>query len=150
MNDKIDIKNKKAYFEYNILDKYIAGIKLQGTEIKSIRESKVNLGDGYCFFRKGELWIKNMHISEYSKGTHFNHEPLRDRKLLLNKKELRKIETKVKEKGITIIPLRMFISERGYAKLEIGMGTGKKLHDKRQSIKDKEVKREMDRTMKKY
>lgn len=145
MNDSINIRNKKAYFEFEFIDKFIAGIQLTGTEIKSIREGKVNMNDGWCYFQKNELWIKNLNISTYDKGTHYNHEPLRPRKLLLNKKELKKLEDKIKEKGLTVIPLRLFINDRGFAKLEIALAKGKKLHDKRDTIKEREAKREMGR-----
>lgn len=145
---KINIKNKRATFEFEILESFIAGIQLLGTEIKSIREGKVNLGDSFCYFRKEELWVKNLNIGEYSHGSIYNHEPLRHRKLLLNKKEIRKILSKTKEKGFTIIPLRLFMSDRGFAKLEIALARGKKTHDKRDSIKSRESKREIDRAMK--
>lgn len=118
---------------------------LTGTEIKSIREGKVNMNDGWCYFQKNDLWIKNLNISTYDKGTHYNHEPLRPRKLLLNKKELNKLQDKIKEKGLTVIPLRLFINDRGFAKLEIALAKGKKLHDKRDTIKEREAKREMGR-----
>ncbi|MBK6484005.1 MAG: SsrA-binding protein SmpB [Chitinophagaceae bacterium] len=145
MSDAINIKNKKAYFEFEFIDKFIAGIQLTGTEIKSIREGKVNMNDGWCYFQKNELWIKNLNISTYDKGTHYNHEPLRPRKLLLNKKELKKLQDKIKEKGLTVIPLRLFINDRGFAKLEIALSKGKKIHDKRNTIKEREAKREMGR-----
>ena len=148
MNDSINIKNKKAYFEYEFLDKFIAGIILTGTEIKSIRAGKANLSDAWCFFSKEELWVKNLNISAYERGTHYNHEPLRERKLLLNKKEISKLHGKIKERGFTIIPLRLFISERGFAKLEIALAKGKKVHDKRDTIKDREARREIDRELK--
>jgi SsrA-binding protein len=144
----INIKNKKAYYEFQILNEYIAGIQLVGSEIKSIRDGKVSLGEAYCFFRKEELWIKGLHISEYTKATHYNHEPLRLRKLLLKKRELRKLHSKIKERGYTIVALRLFISERGLAKVEIGLAKGKKIHDKRESIKQKDLKRDWDRTQK--
>ncbi len=142
---KISIKNKKAYFDYEILDKYTAGIKLLGTEIKSIRESKASIKEAYCYVDNGEVFIKNMHITEYANGGFINHEPYRLRKLLLNKKEIEKIEKKLKDVGITIVPLVMFISEKGYAKLEIGIAKGKKLFDKRESLKQKDTKRDLDR-----
>jgi SsrA-binding protein len=145
MSNAINIKNKKAYFEFEFIDKFIAGIQLTGTEIKSIREGKVNMNDGWCYFQKNELWIKNLNISTYDKGTHYNHEPLRPRKLLLNKKELKKLQDKIKEKGLTVIPLRLFINDRGFAKLEIALSKGKKIHDKRNTIKEREAKREMGR-----
>lgn len=121
---------------------------LTGTEIKSIRAGKVSFNDAFCYFSKGELFVKSLHISVYSHGTYANHDPLRDRKLLLQKKELRKLENKIKERGYTIVPLRMFLSEKGLAKIEIGLGKGKKLHDKRESIKERETQRELRRYVK--
>jgi SsrA-binding protein len=143
--NNINVRNKQASFNFELLDKYIAGIVLRGTEIKSIKEGKVNLLDGYCYFNNGELFVKGISISPYAQGTHYNHEEGRERKLLLKRTELRKIETKVDEKGLTLIPLRLFVNERGLAKLEIAIGKGKKIFDKRQSIKEKDVKRELDR-----
>lgn len=140
-----NIKNRKASFEYEFLDTYIAGIMLKGTEIKSIREGKASLTEAYCYFKNGELYIKQMHISPYSLAAHYNHEPVRDRKLLLSKKELNKLEGKSEEKGLSIIPIRLFINDRGLAKLEIALARGKKIHDKRQNIKEKDAKRDMDR-----
>lgn len=137
----MEINNKKAYFEYNIESKYIAGLVLKGTEVKSLRAGKASFNDSYCFFHKGELFVKSLHISEYSFGTYTNHEPLQERKLLLNKKELRKLEVKIKEKGYSIIPLKLFLSENGYFKLEIGLGRGKKIYDKRETIKQRENER---------
>ncbi len=145
MSDSINIKNKKAYFEFEFIDKFIAGMVLTGTEIKSIREGKVNMNDGWCYFQKNDLWIRNLNISAYEKGTHYNHEPLRPRELLLNKKELNKLQDKMKEKGLTVIPLRLFISDRGFAKLEIALAKGKKIHDKRDTIKERDAKRELNR-----
>ena len=139
----VNIKNKRAYFEYEILDTYTAGMMLRGTEIKSIRLQKVSLGESYCYFKNSELYIRNMHIGTYEMGTVYNHDPLRERKLLLNKKELLKIERKLDEKGLSIIPLRMFISDRGFAKIDIGVGKGKKLHDKRESLKEKDAQRKL-------
>jgi SsrA-binding protein len=150
MTNNINIKNKKAYFDYEILEKYTAGIVLTGTEIKSTRMGKVSLVDSFCFFRNGELWSKGIQIAEYMYGTYNNHEPLRERKLLLNKKELRKLERKVKEKGLTIVTLRVFINENGYAKLTIGLGRGKKEYDKRETLKRKDTQREMARLRKVY
>lgn len=141
-------KNRKASFEYHISDSVEAGIQLTGTEIKSVRAQQVNLTDGYCVFLKNELWAKGIHIAEYKDATHYNHETKRDRKLLLKKKELKKLLTKVKEKGFTIVPLRMYITPRGFAKLEIGLAKGKKLYDKRQDLKSKESKREIERDLK--
>lgn len=145
----INIKNRKVSFEYELIERFIAGMKLVGTEIKSIRNGKANLSDSYCQFYSGELFVKNLHISEYEMGTHFNHEAKRDRKLLLNRKELQKLEKKVKESGFTIMPVRLFINERGLAKLEIALARGKKVYDKRETLKQKDAQREMDR-MKRY
>ena len=141
--DKVNIRNKRASYEYEFIDKYVAGIMLKGTEIKSIREGKINLQDGYCLFNKDELYVKNIHISHYKQGTHFNHEPTRERKLLMKKRELEKLKHKSEEKGLAIIPIKLFTNERGIAKLEIALARGKKLHDKRQSIKEKDLKREL-------
>jgi SsrA-binding protein len=140
----VNIKNRQATFHYEILDKYVAGLVLKGTEIKSIREGKANLTDGYCYFHNGELFVKGISISAYAEGTHYNHDPLRERKLLMKKAELRKLESKL-EKGLTLVPLRLFINERGYAKLEIALARGKKLFDKRQTIKERDVQRELNR-----
>jgi SsrA-binding protein len=150
MQNKVEIKNKKAHFLFQIEEKYIAGIELKGTEIKSIRQGKASLVDTYCYFKNNELWIKGMHIAEYSHGTHFNHDPKRDRKLLLQKTELRKLQRKSFQKGFTIVALRLFISERGWAKIEIALARGKKKHDKREEIKRKDMKRDMERLSKKY
>ncbi|MCQ2347454.1 MAG: SsrA-binding protein [Paludibacteraceae bacterium] len=139
----INIKNRRATFDYAVLDKYVAGIQLYGTEIKSIRESKASLVDTYCIFIDGELWVKQMHIAEYRFGSYANHEVKRDRKLLLQRKELRKLERQTKETGKTIVPLRLFINERGFAKMEIGLCQGKKEYDKRQAIKEREDKRNL-------
>ncbi|HTS44140.1 MAG TPA: SsrA-binding protein [Puia sp.] len=141
----MEIRNKSAYHDYHIEDKLTAGMVLAGTEVKSIREGKVSFVDSFCIFHKGELWIKNMHIAEYRFGTTNNHLAVHDRKLLLQKKELRKLENKMKEKGYSIIPLRVFFNEKGMAKLEIGLGKGKKLFDKRETIKQRDVEREMKR-----
>jgi len=144
-----ELKNRAAFYEYFIEDKYDAGMVLVGTEVKSIREGKVNFVDSFCVFHQGELWVKNMHISEYRLGTTNNHMAVHDRKLLLTKRELRKLENKIKEKGYTIVPLRIYFNEKGYVKLEIGLGKGKKNFDKRESIKqrdtDKEIKRYLNR-----
>lgn len=148
MAEEIVIRNKRASFDYNLLDKYTAGIQLTGTEVKSVKQGKASLSDAFCVFKKNELWIKNMHITVYDKGTYSNHEPLRQRKLLLRKNELNKLQKKIKEKGLTIIPITVFISERGFAKLEIALAKGKKTHDKRESIKAKDSRRELDREMK--
>ncbi|MFN6945311.1 MAG: SsrA-binding protein SmpB [Cytophagaceae bacterium] len=141
----VNIRNKKASFEFQFIDTYVAGISLMGTEIKSIRQGKVNLQDGFCYFNNEELFVKNLHISKYDEGSYYNHDPLRDRKLLLTKKELKKLLTKSEEKGLTIIPIRLFINDRGLAKLEIALAKGKKLYDKREDIKQKDIKRELDR-----
>src|SRR5258707_8782486 len=135
----IVIKNKKAGFEFHLLTKYSAGIMLTGTEVKSIREGKAALGDAFCIITNGELWIKNMHISEYKQGSYNNHEPKRLRKLLITKTEQRKILSKLKDKGTTIIPVQLFFNERGFAKIEIAIARGKKLFDKRESLKEKDV-----------
>jgi SsrA-binding protein len=150
MQKKVEIRNKRASFEYNLSDSYTAGIVLKGTEIKSIREGAGSITEAFCYFRNGELFVKNMNIPEYSHGNLMNHDIVRLRKLLLNKRELKKIDIKVREKGVTVVPLRLFLSDRGFAKLEIAIGRGKKSFDKRESIKSKEGKREMDRVMKKY
>ncbi len=142
------IKNKRATFDYEILDRYVAGVQLFGTEIKSIRDGKASLVETYCTFINHELWVKNMNISTYFFGTYNNHEPRRDRKLLLNKKELVKLIRATKETGNTIIPLKMFINDKGLAKIEIGLARGKKMYDKRQSLKEKDDKREIDRIKK--
>jgi len=144
----IDIKNKKASFEYEFIDQYTAGIKLTGTEIKAIRLGKANVSDAYCYFTNGELYVKGMHVSEYEWGTYSNHEPKRDRKLLLNKKELVKLFRKSQEKGLTIVSYRLFINDRGLAKLNIALAKGKKQYDKREDLKKKDANREMDRMRK--
>ncbi len=142
---KVELNNKRASFEYFFLDKYTAGLVLQGTEIKSIRLSKANLTDAYCVFLENELYVRGMHISKYELGTYANHEPLRDRKLLLSKKELAKLANKLKDQGLTIVPTKLYINEKGLAKLDIALAKGKKLYDKRDTIKDKDIKRDMDR-----
>ena len=144
----INIKNKKAFFEFEILETFTAGIQLQGTEIKSIREGKAGLVDSYCQFFGGELYVKNMHIAEYFFGNLQNHEAKRERKLLLNKKELHKLDRKVRETGLTIVPLRLFLNDKGFAKIEIGLAKGKKIYDKRESLKENDSKRDIDRAMK--
>jgi SsrA-binding protein len=143
-----EIKNRSVYHEYFIDTKYEAGMVLVGTEVKSIRMGKVSFNDSYCLIHKGEIWIKSLHIAEYSHGNVNNHDPVRDRKLLLRKREITKIESKLKEKGYTLIPLRMFMNEKNLVKIEIGLARGKKLHDKRESIKQKDVEREMKRFLK--
>lgn len=146
---EVNIKNKRATFDYAITDTFTAGIVLTGTEIKSIRMGKAGLADTFCYVNNGEVWVKNMYIAEYFYGTYNNHEARRDRKLLLNKKEIAKLEKNGKETGFTIVPLRLFINDRGLAKLVIGIGRGKKEYDKRQSIKEREDKRSMARMFEK-
>ena len=145
---QVNIKNKKAHFNYEIGDTFTAGLVLTGTEIKSIRDGKASLADSYCRVENGEVCVKNMHLSEYFYGSYNNHSVKRDRKLLLNKKEISKIAKAADEPGYTIVPIRIFINDRGYAKLVIGIGRGKKQYDKRQSIKEREDKRNIDRIMK--
>ncbi len=145
---KVNIKNKRAEFEYLLVDTYTAGLVLTGTEIKSIRSGKASLVDTYCYFTNGELWVKNMYISQYSFGSYNNHTERRDRKLLLNRKELRNLERDAKTPGYTVVPTLLFLSENGYAKLEIALAKGKKEFDKRQSLKEKEDRWEMDRVYK--
>ena len=140
-----EIRNRKSSFEYQFLHTYTAGIMLTGTEVKSIREGKANFTDSFCVIMNGEVFLKNMHISEYKEGSYNNREPKRIRKLLLNKDELRKMQSKLKEKGTTIIPVRLFFNERNIAKLEIAIARGKKLFDKRESIKDKDLRRQLAR-----
>lgn len=144
-SNNINIRNRQAGYEFELLDKYTAGIVLTGTEIKSIREGKVNLQDGYCYFNNGEIFVKGVNITPYAQGTHYNHEATRERKLLLKKSEIKKLEGKIEEKGLTLVPLRLFINDRGFAKMEIAVGRGKKLHDKRDSIKERDARRELDR-----
>ena len=143
-SNNINIRNRQATFEYELLDKYIAGVVLTGTEIKSIREGKANLQDGYCFLNHGELFVKGVNITPYAQGTHYNHDATRERKLLLKRSEIKKLEARL-EKGLTLIPLRLFINDRGFAKMEIALARGKKTHDKRESIKERDAKRELDR-----
>ncbi|MBQ0123584.1 MAG: SsrA-binding protein SmpB [Bacteroidales bacterium] len=143
----VEIRNKKAGFEYEMLESFTAGIVLSGTEIKSIREGKASLVDSYCYFVGGELFVKNMNVAEYWWGSAFSRQdPKRDRKLLLTKRELRKLQRAVKEKGLTIVATRLFISENGYAKLNIALARGKREFDKRESIKEKDMRRDMDRS----
>ncbi len=148
MQTSINIKNKKAWFNYEILEKLTAGIQLKGTEIKSIRMGKVSLTDAYCFFEDHELYVRNVSISEYIHRGYTHHEVERDRKLLLKRRELNKLEKKVNEKGLTIVVLRIFINERGLAKLEIGLARGKREYDKRENIRKKDLKRDLDRSLK--
>jgi len=145
VEQKIFIKNRPATFEYAIEDRMTAGIVLTGSEIKSVRLGKVSFNDSYCLFNRNELWVKSLHIAEYAHAGYASHDPTRERKLLLQRKELRKWATKVKEKGLSIVPLNIFINDQGYAKMEIGLGKGKKLHDKRDSIRSRDVDREMQR-----
>ncbi len=142
-NNNVYIKNRPATFEYTIEDDLIAGIVLTGSEIKSIRAGKVSFNDCYCIFHNDELWVKHLHIAEYVNAGYLGHDPKRERKLLLNKKELKRWQQKIKEKGYTIVPLACFINENGFAKLKIGLGKGKKLHDKRHSIKEREANRSL-------
>lgn len=151
MQKKVNILNKKAKFQYEILDKYTAGIVLTGTEIKSIRDSKASIAESFCEFNdRGELFVINMTIQEYMYGNYYNHKPKAERKLLLNRRELKKLEKEVNTSGLTIIPLRLFINERGLAKLDIALAKGKKLYDKRETIKDRDNKRNLDRIKKIY
>ena len=144
----VNIRNKKAGFEYELTNKFVAGVSLKGTEIKSIRKNQVSMSDSYCKFLENELWIENLHISEYDHAGHENHEPKRSRKLLLNRQELDKIHSNVRTKGLTIIPTRLFINDKGIAKIEIAIAKGKKIHDKRESLKEKENKRNLDKIKK--
>lgn len=145
---EVNIRNKKAKFEYHLMDTYVAGMQLSGTEIKSIRKSKASILEAYCICEKGEVWIRNMHINEYENGSFYNHKPRKDRKLLLNRSEIRKIEKFLSIKGNTLVPLKLFISDKGWAKLEIACAQGKKLHDKRNDLKEKDDKMEMARALK--
>lgn len=148
MDNNIRISNKRISWEYFLIDKVVAGIQLTGTEIKSIRMGKATLADSFCYFEEGELFVRNMHIAEYAYGTYNNHLAKRDRKLLLNRKELKKMYKQVKEKSMTIVPVVMFINNKGLAKLEIALAKGKHFYDKRESLKEKDHKREIDRQMK--
>ncbi|MEY2648874.1 MAG: SsrA-binding protein SmpB [Bacteroidota bacterium] len=144
----MEIRNRTATFEYFIEDRFDAGMVLTGTEVKALREGKASFNDSYCLMDHGELYIKGLHISPYSHGSYANHAPTRDRKLLLKKKEINKIVQKLKEKGYTIIPLKIYFSDRGFAKIQVGLGKGKKLHDKRETIKERETEREIKRYLK--
>lgn len=148
--EKVNIKNKRAGFDFEILERFNAGIVLKGSEIKAIRDGGGSINEAYCMMRDGELFIKNMNIPVYANGGYSNHEPVTLRKLLLTRRELKRLDARIREKGLTVIPLRVFIGERGFAKVEVGLGRGKKKFDKRETIKQKENKREMDRAMKKY
>lgn len=148
MSNQINIKNKKARFEYEFLEKFTAGLQLYGTEIKSIRAGKASIVEGYCYVHNGEVFIKNMYIAEYEQASYNNHEPRRDRKLLLNRNEIDKLIKKKKDVGLTIVPISLFLNAKGYAKLDIALAKGKKIHDKRQDLKTKDDKRSMDRAMK--
>jgi len=149
MSNQLNIKNKKASFDYLFIEKFIAGVQLTGTEIKSVRDGKVSLADAYCIFFNNELYVRCMNVAEYSHGSFYNHDPRRDRKLLLNRKELNKLFRKSREKGLTIVAIRLFINEKGLAKLEIALAKGKREFDKRETIKQKDAERELDRLRKK-
>ncbi len=148
MANRLNIKNKRAYFDFEIIEKYTAGMVLTGSEIKSVRSGKVSLADSYCYIRDGEVFVKNLNIAEYKFAGHYNHDPERDKKLLLQKSEIRKLVRKTRETGLTLIALRIFISEKGYAKIDIALAKGKKQYDKRESIKQKDNKRQLDRMQK--
>ena len=149
-NKNIDIRNKRATFDYEILEEYVAGVVLVGTEIKSIRMGKASMVDSYCYFSDGELWIRGVNIAEYSWGTCNNHIPKRDRKLLLTAKELTKLSRSLQDKGLTVVGLRLFLNERGLAKIAIGLARGRKSYDKREYLKANDARREMDQAMKRY
>ena len=146
----INIRNKRATFDYEIQEEYIAGVVLVGTEIKSIRAGKASLTDSYCYFQDGELWIRGVNISEYDWGTCNNHVPRRDRKLLLQRKELNKLQRQLQDRGLTVVGLRLFLNERGFAKIVVGLARGRKAYDKREYLKENDAKREMDKAMKRY
>ena len=151
MNNQVNIKNKRARFEYEVLDQFTAGVVLTGTEIKSIRNSKASIAESFCEFNeKGELFVVNMYIEEYAFGTRFNHLPRRSRKLLLNKRELKKLNKEVRNTGLTIVPLKLFINEKGFAKMLVALARGKKLYDKREALKDRDNKRDLDRVKKSF
>ena len=145
LSNTINIENRRARFDYQFLDTLVAGLVLRGTEIKSIREGKAGLSDSYCYFRNDELFVKNPHISEYADASFYQHEALRERKLLLSRQELNKLLKKVKDQGLTVIPTRLFINDKGFAKMEIALAKGKKLYDKRDDIKKRDIEREMNR-----
>ena len=144
-SNSVNIKNKKARFEFEFIDTLVAGIVLKGTEIKSIREGKASLQEAYCYFNRGEIFIKAMNITPYAEATHFNHDPVRERKLLIKKRDIEKWQSKMEEKGLTIVPVRLFMTDKELAKMEIALAKGKKIHDKRESIKERDSKRELDR-----
>ena len=146
----ISISNRKARFEYELFEVFTAGLQLQGTEIKSLREGNANLAEAYCYVQESEVWITGMYIAEYSYGSYLNHEPKRLRKLLLNKKEIHKIDSALQDVGITLVPLKLYINAKGWAKIEISLARGKKLHDKRHDLKSKDDKRQMDRVLKDF
>lgn len=148
LSNKINIENRRAKFDYQFLETFTAGLVLKGTEIKSIREGKAGLNDSYCYFKNNELYIKNMHITEYSEASFYNHEPLRERKLLLTKTEINKLLKKIKDQGLTIIPIRLYITDKGFAKLEIALSKGKREFDKRDDIKKRDIEREVGRKLK--
>jgi len=150
MQKRINILNKKAKYEYEFLDRYTAGLVLQGTEIKSIREGKARIAESFCQFKENELFVINMNVDEYSHGSYYNHKPKRERKLLLNKRELKKLKDKIKDKGLSIVPTKLFIDDNGFAKLNIALSKGKKTHDKRQDLKLQDAKRSMDRAKKNF
>jgi SsrA-binding protein len=149
-NNPVNIKNKRAKFEYQLLDKFVAGIQLGGTEIKSIRNSKASILEAYCVVEDGQVFIRNMHITEYENASFYQHKPRADRKLLLNRREIDKLDKKIKQKGFSIVPLRLFINDKGLAKLEIALAQGKKLYDKRQDLKAKDDKRAIERIKKDF
>lgn len=144
----MELKNRSAYFDYFIDDEFDAGMVLAGTEVKSIRAGKVSFNDSYCFLHKGELWVKSLHIAPYEFGTYANHDPVKERKLLLTSRELKKLDTRTREKGFTIIPLKIFFNDKGLAKMKIGLARGKKTHDKRETIRQKDADREIKRHLK--
>lgn len=150
MQKEVNIRNKKASHEFEFIEVFTAGLVLQGTEIKSIRESKARIAESFCQFKEGELYVINMNIDEYSHGNIYNHKPTRERKLLLSKKELKKLQSKVKDSGLTIIPTKLFVTQGGLAKLNIALAKGKKLHDKRQDLRQKDAQRSMDRAKKTF
>jgi SsrA-binding protein len=149
-SNSVNILNKRARFEYHLLDKYVAGIQLKGTEIKSIRNGKASILEAFCVIEEGEVFIRNMHIATYSNASFYQHKPKADRKLLLNKREIKKLQKGLETKGYTIVPLKIFMNDKGYAKLEISLAQGKKLYDKRQDLKEKDDKRAMDRVKKSF